>query len=87
MEKIHKTCVFMLSCTKHACFHVFYPFSAHDIIAEKGPFLVLPSQHLYLVNGGSLSEHGSERSEVADGSLVEVCAGVTEVTAHLKHSN
>ena len=32
--------VFMLSCIKHACFHVFSPFSAyffpHDIIAEKG---------------------------------------------------
>ena len=30
----------MLSCIKHACFHVFSPFSAyffpHDIIAEKG---------------------------------------------------
>ena len=41
MEKIHKNIrVFMLSCTKHACFHVFSPFSAyfspHDIIAEKG---------------------------------------------------
>ena len=40
MEKIHKTFVFMLSCIKHACFHVFSPFSAyfspHDIIAEKG---------------------------------------------------
>ena len=32
--------VFMLSYMKHACFHVFSPFSAyffpHDIIAEKG---------------------------------------------------
>ena len=32
--------VFMLSCIKHACFHVFSPFSAyfspHDIIAENG---------------------------------------------------
>ena len=41
MEKIHKNIrVFMLSCIKHACFHVFSPFSAyffpHDIIAEKG---------------------------------------------------
>ena len=44
MEIIHKTLcfmhVFMLSCIKHACFHVFSPFSAyffpHDIIAEKG---------------------------------------------------
>ena len=31
----------MLLCIKHACFHVFSPFSAyfspHDIIAEKGP--------------------------------------------------
>ena len=41
MEKIHKNIrVFMLSCIKHACFHVFSPFSAyfssHDIIEEKG---------------------------------------------------
>ena len=41
MEKIHKNIrVFMLSCIKYACFHVFSPFSAyfspHDIIAEKG---------------------------------------------------
>ena len=41
MEKIHKNIrVFMLACIKHACFHVFSPFSAyfspHDIIAEKG---------------------------------------------------
>ena len=41
MEKIHKNSrVFMLSCIKHACFHVFSPFSAYffppDIIAEKG---------------------------------------------------
>ena len=41
MEKIHKNIrVFMLSCIKHACFHIFSPFSAyfspHDIIAEKG---------------------------------------------------
>ena len=41
MEKIHKNIsVFMLSCIKHACFHVFSPFSAyffpHDIIAENG---------------------------------------------------
>ena len=41
MEKIHKNIrVFILSCIKHACFHVFSPFSAyfspHDIIAEKG---------------------------------------------------
>ena len=41
MEKIHKNIrVFMLSCIKHACFHVFSPFSAyffpHDIIVEKG---------------------------------------------------
>ena len=39
----------MLSCIKHACFHVFSPFSAyfspHDIIAEKG-LLILPSQIL-----------------------------------------
>ena len=29
--------VFMLSCIKHACFHVFSAyFSPHDIIAEKG---------------------------------------------------
>ena len=46
MEKIHKSIrVFMLSCIKHACFHVFSPFSAyffpHDIIAEKGLFLSL----------------------------------------------
>ena len=45
MEKIHKNIrVFMLSCIKHACFHVFSPFSAyfppHDIIAEKGLFLM-----------------------------------------------
>ena len=44
MEKIHKNIrVFMLSCIKHACFHVFSPFSAyffpHDIIAEKGLLL------------------------------------------------
>ena len=42
MEKIHENMhVFMLSCIKHACLHVFSPFSAyffaHDIIAEKGP--------------------------------------------------
>ena len=40
MEKIHKNIVFILSSIKHACFHVFSPFSAyffpHDIIAEKG---------------------------------------------------
>ena len=34
----------MLSCIKHACFHVFYPFSAyfspHDIIVEKGRFFI-----------------------------------------------
>ena len=42
MEKIHENMhVFMLSCIKHACCHVFSPFSAyftpHDMIAEKGP--------------------------------------------------
>ena len=42
MEKILVNMhVFMLSCIKHACFHVFSPFSAyffaHDIIVEKGP--------------------------------------------------
>ena len=49
MEKIHKNIrVFMLSCIKQACFHVF-SFSAyffpHDIIAEKGPLYIffLPS--------------------------------------------
>ena len=44
-----KTCMFSMykkyrfsciSCIKHACFHIFFPFSAyfspHDIIAEKG---------------------------------------------------
>ena len=51
MEKIHKNMHLfmyktgMLSCIKHACFHVFYPFSAyffpHDIIAEKRPFCTL----------------------------------------------
>ena len=44
MEKIHENIrVFMLSCIKHTCFHVFSPFSAyffpHDIIAEKGLLL------------------------------------------------
>ena len=47
MEKMHKNIsVFMLSCIKHACFHVFSPFSAyffpHDIIAEKGPLINHP---------------------------------------------
>ena len=38
MEKIRH--VFMLSCIKHACFHVFSAyFSPHDIIAEKGLLL------------------------------------------------
>ena len=40
MEKNFR--VFMLSCIKHARFHVFSPFSAyfspHDIIAENGLF-------------------------------------------------
>ena len=53
MEKIHKNIrVFMLSCIKHACFHVFSPFSAyfspHDIIAEKGLFKEeFPSMRLH----------------------------------------
>ena len=71
MEKIHKNIrVFMLSCTKHACFHVFSPFSAyffsHDIIAEKGllarPYqqvaclvLLCPRVSVYLVHGTSSS--------------------------------
>ena len=47
MEKIHKNIhVFMLSCIKQACFHVFSPFSAyfspHDIIVEKGPLSASP---------------------------------------------
>ena len=65
MEKIHKNIrVFMLSCIKHACFHVFSPFSAyffpHDIIAEKGLLghifymnnhvLILVHTHTHLVD-------------------------------------
>ena len=47
MEKIHKNNihVFMLSCIKHACFHVFSPFGAyffpHDIIASINVFTKL----------------------------------------------
>ena len=49
MEKIHKNIrVFMLSCIKHACFHVFSPFSAyffpHYIVVEKGLLLSDPAQ-------------------------------------------
>ena len=47
MEKIHKNIrVFMLSCIKHVCFHVFSPFSAyifpHYILVEKG-LIVVPT--------------------------------------------
>ena len=35
MEKIHENMhVFMLSCIKHACFHVFSPFSANILSCE-----------------------------------------------------
>ena len=59
MEKIHKNIrVFMLSCIKHACFHVFSPFSAyfspHDIIAEMG--LLLKPACLY-ARGVKMKEH------------------------------
>ena len=56
MEKIHKNIrVFMLSCIKHACFHVFSPFSAyfspHDIIAEKGPLYYCSDRTFGLATG------------------------------------
>ena len=58
MEKIHKNSrVFMLSCIKHACFHVFSPFSAyfspHDIIVEKGPLppYLVSSDQVHAYNG------------------------------------
>ena len=50
MEKINKN--IMLSCIKHACFHVFSPFSAyffpHDIIADYSD-IVLSYKPLKLV--------------------------------------
>ena len=46
MEKIHKNIrVFMLSCIKHACFHVFSPFSAYTFpplhCSGKGSIIML----------------------------------------------
>ena len=38
---------------------------------------------MYLVNGCPLSQHGSEGSEIADRSFIEVDTGVTKVTANL----
>ena len=44
----------MLSCIKHACFHVFSPFSAyffpHDIIVEKG--LLSVNTGFFCLEGG-----------------------------------
>ena len=65
MEKLHKNIrVFMLSCIKHACFHVFSPFSAyfspHDIIAEKGLLdyaIVLLSVFMYFVPSALLCQY------------------------------
>ena len=56
----------MLSCIKHACFHVFSPFSAyflpHYIVVEKGLFCV----HVYLMEtqfGISTTAHYLKNSE------------------------
>ena len=43
----------MLSCIKHACFHVFSPFSAyfspHDIVVEKGLLHMCSTSRLYTI--------------------------------------
>ena len=48
-----KACMF--SCIKHACFHVFSPFSAHDIIVEKGPFYDILLKLMYTRSPSLLS--------------------------------